>query len=182
MAWSNAPIALYHGTDHGSAQAILANGVELKQCRALTDFGRGFYLTASGHQAEQWANVRTRKLLKGGAAASAAILEYRINRNALAELASLVFVLDSTAPDFWDFVSWCRARTVLTHACRLTRQGQIDIYDLVVGPVTLWEQLLVIKDADQWSFHTDEALAVLPSVNRVGDGAALRRPQAGALF
>ena len=35
-------------------------------------------------------------------------------------------------------------------------------YDVVYGPVSLWQQQLVIKDCDQVSFHTDNALGILP--------------------
>ncbi|MEZ5905425.1 MAG: DUF3990 domain-containing protein [Geminicoccaceae bacterium] len=39
----------------------IANGrspIDLQKCKANTDFGQGFYLTSSEHQARNWANYR----------------------------------------------------------------------------------------------------------------------------
>jgi hypothetical protein len=41
------------------------------------------------------------------------------------------------------------------------QRGLVE-YDIVYGPVSLWQQKLVIKDCDQISFHTSQALAILP--------------------
>ena len=46
-------------------------------------------------------------------------------------------------------------------------------YDLVYGPVSLFPQSLVIADADQISFHTNNALNVLQNATIVSQGNPL---------
>ena len=45
---------LYHGTDLSQAENIIKKGVDLSKSRKYLDFGRGFYLTPSYSQAENW--------------------------------------------------------------------------------------------------------------------------------
>lgn len=78
-----------------------------------------------------------------------------MDRSQLAELLSLCFVTDSSSADYRDFVEHCRNQ-IGTHLLYNSRN-----YDIVFGPVTLWPQRLVIKDADQMSFHTENALKIL---------------------
>ena len=48
-------------------------------------------------------------------------------------------------------------------------------YDVVYGPVSLWRQVLVVKDCDQISFHTTEALKLLPAPHLEDQGSPLFR-------
>jgi hypothetical protein len=83
----------------------------------------------------------------------ATVIKFEVDRTQLAQLQTLTFVVDN--PDYWDFVQHCR------HGMGLHRST--GNYDVVYGPVSLWPQTLVIKDCDQISFHTDLAVAVLPT-------------------
>ncbi|MHC2435736.1 DUF3990 domain-containing protein [Bradyrhizobium sp. USDA 4451] len=163
--WSNKDLIVYHGTD---SQSVRASGItsgsslpltiNLALCRPRTDFGQGFYVTTSLHQAEQWANRRAMginlSVSPPSPPAVAVIIQFTLSRDDLAALESLSFVLET--PDFWALVSDCRIGFP-PHQ----RVGASAAYDVVYGPVTLWPQLLVIKDCDQISFHTTKATAVL---------------------
>lgn len=159
--WSNGPLIAFHGTDSGSLSAygvptlhsqLTGFVVNLALCRRNTDFGQGFYLTTSDHQARQWANTRVRRLLRPtGPPLRAVVLSFAIDRDLLAGPDVLAFVIATS--DYWDLV----------HDCRLglpphNRPGAKTHYDLVYGPVSLWRQELVIHDCDQISIH-DQALA-----------------------
>jgi uncharacterized protein DUF3990 len=164
MPWNNGPLTLYHGTDSDGANAVMqpanpfAHGVNLARCRALTDFGRGFYTTTSLRQARNWANLRyLRGQVRAIRPAHASVLEFRIDRNLLVSMDSLTFVTEGSLPgDFWDLVTRCRS-TPANHALR----GASN-YDVVYGPVSLWPQTLTMHACDQVSFHTDRSLAILP--------------------
>jgi hypothetical protein len=161
ILWNNSPVRLYHGCDDRSAAAIQAarpgfgHGIDLARCRPRTDFGQGFYTTTSEHQAKQWANERIRRMSKGALPALAAtVIAFDVVRDDLADQEDLVFVIDG--PDFYALVNYCRAG--------FAPHGRAaGIYDVVYGPVSLWQQQLVIKDCDQVSFHTDNALKILPT-------------------
>jgi hypothetical protein len=165
--WLNKDIYVYHGTDSNSVGATsvrsgtsISFGVSLPLCRPRTDFGQGFYVTTNLHQAEQWANERTRAinltLPSSSTPTVAVILQFRLQRDWLASLESLSFVLET--PDFWALVEDCRIGFP-PHQ----RAGKQMEYDVVYGPVTLWRQKLVIKDCDQISFHTAAAVSKLPN-------------------
>jgi hypothetical protein len=155
---------VFHGTDTAQlaayqpfAHSILGGfRVQLSLCQPATDFGQGFYVTTWEHQARQWANNRARKTLLT-AAARAVVLSFSISRDRLAELESLVFVRPTD--DYWDLISDCRLGFP---AHQRTHPRRNPAYDVVYGPVSLWEQRLVIYNADQISFHTDDAVAALP--------------------
>ena len=51
---------LYHGTLLSNLSSI-KGGINLAKCKALTDFGRGFYLTTDFWQAYEWAMARKTK-------------------------------------------------------------------------------------------------------------------------
>ncbi|HKO10180.1 MAG TPA: DUF3990 domain-containing protein [Alphaproteobacteria bacterium] len=154
MPWNNGPVRLYHGCDALAARAMQTHGIDLTRCRPRTDFGRGFYTTTSEYQAKQWANQRARRNPQNAAKSVAIVIRFDVDRDGLAALQDLVFVMDG--PDFYALASYCRTGSMPLH-------GRARPYDVVYGPVSLWQQRLVIKDCDQISFHTPEALDVLSS-------------------
>ena len=82
------------------------------------------------------------------------VLQFDLDRDWLASQEMLVFVRE--APDFWDFVTHCRAGLTV-HA-----RAQPNVaYDVVFGLVTIWQQRLLIQNCDQISFHTTAAVGYL---------------------
>lgn len=157
MAWTNAPLVVYHGTDENSALHIARNGISLAACRPLADFGRGFYVTSSLHQAQQWANQKILRL-SPPSSLRAAVLTFFLDRDLSADLDDhLTFVRGTN--DFYDF-------------CQYNRMGgpshgrQIGIlYDVVYGPVRAYPQLLVFADCDQICLLNQRALNCLGAPN-----------------
>lgn len=141
MAWSNGPLVVYHGTDHASAQSIRSSGIDPSRFRAKTDFGAGFYVTTTQHQAQQWANQRCRRM----SSAQAEVLIYKVGRGTMETLRHLSFVIDDVS--YYDFVAYCRSGA--TNHGPLPRRRP---YQIIYGPVSLWPQKLVIQGCDQISF------------------------------
>jgi Protein of unknown function (DUF3990) len=187
MAWSNPPVALYHGTKTYALRSSWTSGnpltlgqklafaIDWNRCRQGTDFSRGFYTTTSRHQASQWANNSVRSLQKqaGAWAADAVLLRFEVDRDQLALLDVLAFVRDSA--DYYEFVRFCRgqkwgpADAPPTHG----RAAPKPAYDVVLGPVTVGRQNLIIQGGDQVSFHSDAAFHCLCGVGaEVNDLAA----------
>jgi hypothetical protein len=164
MPWQNGPLMLYHGTDESSANDIINSGVKLALCKALTDFGQGFYLTTYLHQAKNWANVRCRLLQKKHhlpIPPIATVILFEISREDLTTTTKpevLVFITEGSNPDYWDLVAHCRQGGSRTSGHRLRKT---QYYNMVYGPVSLWPQTLVIKDCDQISFHTCKSQSLL---------------------
>ncbi len=150
--WNDQNILLYHGTSDLWAASIL-RAVDLRHAQPLTDFGRGFYTTTKLDQARRWATgvVRT----WGG---SAAVIEFDVERNSLAQLEGLFFIRsDTLGVDFWSFVQYCK--TIQGDHRRIYTAGY---YDIVAGPVPDdWKKQSVIPDSDQVSFHTAAAIDAL---------------------
>lgn len=192
MAWSNGPLALYHGTTtHAlglpwpcqtsaiSAAAATFNPVVARSSQRV-DFSQGFCTTTVRDQARQWANEGVRRL--AGRApivpAGAVVFEYVVDRNALASADVLVFVAASS--DYFAFVRHCRRFPgQLRHdrygpAMTASQSGLTNHYDIVYGPVSLGFQQLVIHASDQVSFHT-QSLADQLLVNPTVSMAATRR-------
>jgi Protein of unknown function (DUF3990) len=190
MAWTNAPLVLYHGTDNASIDArdhpsargqvgtlgLAPNpsniyigpntGRGVGRVRTGTEFGPGFYATTSEHQARQWANQGLRRALASGIRnQQAVVIRFEVDRDRLSRLESLSFVRDD--PGFWDFVAWCRPRGRTSHnrAHNPNLQPWPEMYEVVHAPVTIWRQLLVLKDCDQISFHSNNAVQVLGVAN-----------------
>ena len=151
-AWNDQNILLYHGTSDLWTASIL-RAVDLRKAQPLTDFGRGFYTTTKLDQAKRWANDVAR--IWGGAAA---VLEFDVERNALAQLECLFFIRsDTLAVDFWSFVEFCK-----TIPGDHGRRYAAGYYDIVAGPVPGdWKKQSVIPNSDQVSFHTEAAIDVL---------------------
>ena len=149
---------MYHGCDDVSASSISKSGVSLANCKPLADFGRGFYTTTNVAQAKNWANLKCRALRRSGKKAIASVIRFDVDRDKLALLEFLGFVTENSNPDFWEFVRTCRQnRPPAQH-----RRAGNTYYDVVFGPVALWQQTHVIKDCDQISFHTFRGIECLP--------------------
>lgn len=155
--WNDQDIVLYHGTTESDLLSIM-HGVDLRVCRHLSDFGRGFYTTTSRLAAERWA--RNQANLSGRAPA---VIRFEVERHALAGLDGLVFVRgDTGAFDYWSFVDYCRT-TAGDH-----RRAHLPWYDLVAGPISgSWKKRTVIPNSDQFSFHTQKAIGILDRGPRV---------------
>jgi Protein of unknown function (DUF3990) len=149
--WRDQAIELFHGTTDAWVHDILQS-VDETAGGAYKDFGRGFYTTTRLDKAHEWAIVKARRA--GGAAA---VLRFDVSRNDLAQLDCLFFACgDAHAVDYWSFVQYCR--TIGRDHNRLHSPW----YDLVVGPVSgTWRRQTILPNADQISFHTPYAVAVL---------------------
>ena len=160
--WTNPPLVVFHGTDLQSANAICSgsagreHAIDLAACRSETDFSQGFYLTTVERQAKDWADIRVERKLRRG---TAALIRFEIDRDDLATCADLVFSNPSGDDDYWSLVHHCRSLTPPIH-------GRMAPYDIVVGPVSLWPQRQLMRDCDQFGFHTERSLALLrrPSI------------------
>ncbi len=155
--WTDQDVFLYHGTVDIHVASILA-AVDVTVGGLLKDFGRGFYTTTSRAQATDWANA-----LAAHGPGRPAVLRLTVPRNDLALLETLAFVRgEPAATDYWSFVQYCRT------IGRDHNRPHTRWYDLVVGPVTgTWKRQTVIPNADQLSFHTPAAEAVLNRSARV---------------
>jgi hypothetical protein len=161
--WINPPLRVYHGTSTDSISgsvrgSALAPGpipfaISLSFCRPYTDFGHGFYVTTSLHQAREWANSKVRSA-PHATSAQALVLEFFPDRDQLASLETLCFVRPTK--DYWDLIHDCRNR--FPPHQRVYPYGP---YDVVYGPVTIWPSRLLIANCDQISFHTQRALICL---------------------
>ena len=156
-SWTNQRLTLYHGTVDRYVPSILS-GINVRQGRAHTDFGQGFYTTTVERQALSWAWQLSQRL----PGTQPAVIRFDVHRDDLADLECLWFVRGNfDADDFWSLVFHCR--TGGGDQNRATNQGW---YDVVIGPVAAsWRQRLTIYDADQVSFHTDRAANLLNTSN-----------------
>lgn len=152
--WSNEAILLYHGTDDVSANSIIGNGIDLARSSGEADFGRGFYTTTGQDIAYSWAWQRC--LFRP--CAQPAIVSFSVDRDALAELATLWFVrVQADSDDYWKFVVHCWRGG--DHG----RNSGGSWYDVVVGPMAATPVLLrsALPNTDQVSFHTETAIGLL---------------------
>ncbi|MDL2408506.1 DUF3990 domain-containing protein [Rhizobium calliandrae] len=141
MPWPNITLTVYHGTDSLSGNNIRMNGILAQYFNPSSDFGAGFYVTTSLHQAKNWANERVRTI--GGFGVNAEVLQYDLSRSAIETLEHLVFVTDTQ--DFHDLCAFCRGGGGVSH-------GRTAPYDAIYGPVSLSPQTLVIANCDQICF------------------------------
>jgi hypothetical protein len=152
--WINQDIILFHGTVDTYAGSILTGPVLVSRGRTHTDFGPGFYTTTLVRQAHTWAA----QIASSKPGTKAAVIEFVIAREELAQLQSLAFARgDFHADDFWSLIHHCR-----NGASDHRRVAPASYYDIIYGPVAaFWNQRMMIADADQISFHTPAAEAVL---------------------
>jgi len=147
-----------------AARSIVV-GINFAACRKFTDFGQGFYTTTNLIQAQDWANRRVRR----STSLTATVLEYEVQREKLAALDCLAFTNEHVA-DFRPFIAYCRGGP--TGHRRPSTPGW---YDVVLGPVTNWPGRQVIKDADQISFHTSNAIVSLSYITMQTPPAGLKQ-------
>jgi hypothetical protein len=178
-------LILWHGCTAFDKDDIEVNGIDLAKCRVDTDFGRGFYLTTRERQARDLAwtryyDWRADPANAGQGGNQPALLRFRVRRytaagragpldDGLDQLRSLCFVLDDE--DFWSFVHHCRqsvpanparGKAAVVHDHKRPPGGW---YDVVIGPVAArWQQRRPLPGADQVSFHTPEAIAILDAL------------------
>jgi hypothetical protein len=148
--WTNQALVVYHGTVLAHTASVL-DGIDLTRCDNDSDFGRGFYTTTNLKQARIFAKISQK--LNGG---KAAVVSFRVDRDALAALDSLWFVrCTADAEDFWRIIESCRRFGT-------TNRARDKWYDIAVGPVARSYQVRSAWDGyDQISFHTDKAVGIL---------------------
>jgi len=165
MPWSNQDLRLYHGTVDTHAGSVLS-GVRLDHpnIRPSSDFGRGFYMTPSVHQARKWAVSQSRSRFPG---TQPAMVYFVVSRDEISRLESLWSVLGTpSADDYWSLVKHFRGRPRGVNHCR---GGASPWYDVVAGPVSRdWVNREIVPGADQVSFHTQRAVAILNAVQDRG--------------
>jgi hypothetical protein len=160
----SAKLILWHGCTSGDADSIYQKGIDLSFCKPGTDFGLGFYLTSLERQAKDWAWLRYYDLpLPDQATQYPATMRFEIDRDAVGDLTFLAFVLgDYDSVDYWSLVQHCRQSKSRPNHSHHEHPRTYGFYDVASGPVSaFWYQRLVAADADQISFHTPDALALL---------------------
>jgi Protein of unknown function (DUF3990) len=153
--WANQDIVPYHGTLDSFVSSIVNGPIRTSFGRTHTDFGPGFYTTTLLRQAHTWGA----QIAASRPGSTPAVVELQISRSDLATLQTLAFIRgDFHAGDFWSLIHYCRnGATDHGRAAPLA-----PYYDVVYGPVAaFWNQRMSIADADQISFHTAAAEAVL---------------------
>ena len=152
MRWNNGELTVYHGTDSRSGYDIVNNGIKYRYFNPASDFGSGFYVTMSLHQAKNWANERVRTC--GGGSFSAEVIEFKLDRRALESLSHLTFITDTQ--DYHDLVDYCWNGG--------TKHGpsRVSSYDVVYGPVSMHPQTIVLANCDQICFPDPLKMAAFP--------------------
>lgn len=149
--WANPNVELFHGTRKKHADAILSDGIDPSCGLPNTDFGTGFYTATNRDQAMDWAK---RKASNTGDLP--VVLKLTIDRDALARLRSLSFVLPTA--DYWSLVERCRDRSDTPYPTEAH-------YDVIYGPVAKrWfgpTAYTINQGFDQVSFHGEAAKSLL---------------------
>jgi hypothetical protein len=160
--WKNQDIVLYHGTTVEAASEIAAGKIDLRHGRLRTDFGPGFYMTTIRRQASEWAQEKASRRIKHHRPSEPKLVEFVLNREELTQFDSLAFVDGQfSAEQFWSFVHYCR-NGATDHRRTLSGVTSSGYYDVIFGPVSrLWEARLAMREADQISFHTEQAVSFL---------------------
>jgi len=163
---------------HGSNQEIVS--VDLSRCKPYKDFGRGFYLTTIEEQAELMAK-RTARIFGG----SPVVAVFKFDETALSESNLAVKVFPEPSIEWALFVLNNRNRDFPDHAD--PNSNQDNKYDIVAGPVANDDIALLFRTfangyidvdalvkgmkykklSDQYSFHTDRAIALLSKMEVV---------------
>jgi len=157
---------------HGSNQEIVT--VDLSLCKPYKDFGRGFYLTTIKEQARLMAKRTTR--IFGG---FPVVTGFEFDDTALSEHNLSVKVFKEPTAEWAMFVLNNRNRYFRDHADLCSNHD--NKYDIVAGPVANDDIALLFRTfssgyidmealvkgmryrklCDQYSFHTDRAIAFL---------------------
>lgn len=148
----------YHGATTTVRKPILTKG------RSKTDFGKGFYTTASIEQAQKWAVIKKNR----GKTDKAIVSVFEVDEN-IFEKGYSVLLFEGATAEWLDFVV-------------KNRRGEKTVnYDLVKGPVAndklyatinLFEQGVLSVEAtieqlkthtlfDQLSFHSEQTMQEL---------------------
>ena len=155
---------LYHGS------IVTVRKPNLRQGRANTDYGKGFYTTVDFDQAARWARIRRERAGGGNAVVSV----YEVDDNLLNGVLKIMEYNGATK-EWLDFVVANR------------RFAPLHDYDIVLGPVandnlyatiSLYENGELSAEAavvqlkthvlfNQVSFHTNEALSQLRFVESI---------------
>lgn len=150
---------LYHGS------TVAVKKPNLRQNRANTDYGKGFYTTIDFEQAARWARIRNDRAGKGKAIVSI----YEVDENLLHDEDLNIMEYNGATKEWLDFVVANR------------RFAPLHNYDIVLGPVandnlyatiSLYENEELSAEAaivqlkthvlyNQVSFHTEKALLKL---------------------
>lgn len=156
---------LYHGS------IVTVRKPNLRQGRANTDYGKGFYTTVDYDQAARWARIRRNRAGGGYAVVSV----YEVDDNLLNEGILKIMEYSGVTKEWLDFVVANR------------RFAPLDDFDIVFGPVandnlyatiSLYENGELSAEAavvqlkthvlfNQVSFHTVEALSQLQFVETI---------------
>jgi hypothetical protein len=147
-----------------------------QKVRSGTEFGPGFYTTTSLHQARQWANQRVRRVNAPRQPPEiAVVLRFQIDREAFQQQKAGDDFIRSRRSSFLGFCGLCSpARPSLASSTRRSQQTPFpEMYEVVHGPVTIWQQTLVIKDCDQVSFHSSRAVSALGAAEWIDHGNPL---------
>lgn len=158
-------LTLYHGTN------VDFDVIDLSKSKNFRDFGRGFYLTTSLEQAEEWA-YKTHRRTKSG---TKLVLKYTILHKDLESL----YKMDLTGQEsLWlTIVSANRNLGGIQHF-GVTRDVVIgnvadgsDLLDTVdrynngiINASQAYKLLKPTKYTDQYSFHTQHAIQFLKKV------------------
>lgn len=154
---------LYHGGDS------VIKCPEIREPNRTLDFGKGFYLTSSKQQAEDW----VRRRIEVGSYLLGYVNEYQAEIDKI-DCNLRIKTFDGPSEDWLDFVMSNRRVPGFEHD-----------YDIVIGPVAndrvytvfaLYEGGTISKDilirelktyrlVDQYLFHTEQALEYLVFIN-----------------
>jgi len=163
---------LYHGSN------IDIKEIDLAMCRPYKDFGRGFYLTVMKEQAEKMAN-RVAKIYGG-----LPVLNIYEIADSFKDTEGLKIkdFGEETSPEWARFIRNNRSRKFKNYSDKECNHD--NKYDIVIGPIAdddmtlLFRQyengmitfenmlngMIFKKTTNQYSFHTEKAIALLKKV------------------
>ena len=157
---------LYHGS------TVAVKNPSLRQGRANTDFGKGFYTTIDYDQAARWARIRRERAGEGEAVVSI----YEVDDALLKRQDMRIMTYNGATIEWLDFVVANR------------RYAPLHDYDIVLGPVAndnLYATISMYENGElsaeaaivqlkthvlfnQVSFHTQSAIKTLKFVEAIG--------------
>jgi hypothetical protein len=171
-------LVLWHGCTSWDLDAIRSNPsvlIDPRAGREDTDFGQGFYTTSVRRQARHWAwkryyGIPASDVGPPGIPLQPVVLRFRLKLEDIAPLDSLHFVLgDYDDERYWSLVQYCRQSIAGMPRTHLHPTRSDGWYDIVTGPVAdFWRQRSTMRQADQVSFHTTNAVDFLNNLIRSG--------------